>query len=410
MSAVSERVDSQEIPNRSTKKLWELDDRVHCSLIGTCLSLAELRRICRKAKISFKTPVSDYGLHTYIVNGAAEKSHLTQLMQKHLDFKFRLAIQRFSRVSQVEDLVSLWRNSVDGGEIAGAYWALATHRRTPEKLMWSAFGEVHMLSHLSGASLRVDAQQLVKLGERVPELERELENTRATAFRKQHLLRETIESLQKELAESQQAVRGLKCDLDDIRGQTTRGVGVHLEEQTTDYANRYAKLSARVRASEEQIEKWKDKALRRDDRCQGLELENAELKSERDALEKIIEQVLMSGCGDCSVGEQSVNGADLQGRCILYVGGRTGQNVHFRALVERSNGQFMYHDGGREDSRSQLGSVLSKADIVVCPLDCVSHAAVGKVKRHCERYMKQLVLLPRASLSAFARGLNELPA
>jgi hypothetical protein len=36
----------------------------------------------------------------------------------------------------------------------------------------------------------------------------------------------------------------------------------------------------------------------------------------------------------------------------------------------------------------------------------VSHDAMQRVKRFCERNTKQLVFLPRASLAAFNRGLN----
>ena len=74
--------------------------------------------------------------------------------------------------------------------------------------------------------------------------------------------------------------------------------------------------------------------------------------------------------------------------------------------ARRRNGRFIYHDGGREDARAQLWDVVQQADAVLCPLDCVSHDAVHRIKRFCERNTKPLVLLPRASLAAFNRGLN----
>ncbi|MGK0271416.1 MAG: hypothetical protein ACI88H_002075, partial [Cocleimonas sp.] len=99
---------------------------------------------------------------------------------------------------------------------------------------------------------------------------------------------------------------------------------------------------------------------------------------------------------------------DLCGRCVLYIGGRNSQYVHFRQLVEQQNGAFMHHDGGREDGHQKLASIVSKADVVVCPLDCVSHTAMNAVKRHCQNNTKQLVFIPHASLSAFSKGLIEV--
>ena len=110
--------------------------------------------------------------------------------------------------------------------------------------------------------------------------------------------------------------------------------------------------------------------------------------------------------GDDADATVDVTNSDLVGRCVLYVGGRQSLCAHFRELVERRNGRFIYHDGGREDARAQLWDVVRQADAVLCPLDCVSHDAVHRIKRFCERNTKPLVLLPRASLAAFNRGLN----
>ena len=124
-------------------------------------------------------------------------------------------------------------------------------------------------------------------------------------------------------------------------------------------------------------------------------------------LETTLERLLSPRSGNVDDADATVcTGPDLVGRCVLYVGGRQSLCAHFRELVERRNGHFIYHDGGREDARAQLWDVVQQADAVLCPLDCVSHDAVHRIKRFCERNTKPLVLLPRASLAAFNRGLN----
>ena len=97
---------------------------------------------------------------------------------------------------------------------------------------------------------------------------------------------------------------------------------------------------------------------------------------------------------------------DLGGRRIVYLGGRAGLIGHFRALIRRSNGELIHHDGGVDDSAGRLGSILGQADAVLCPVDCVSHGACLRAKRFCKRTAKPFVPLRSAGLSSFVGGLR----
>ena len=50
-------------PRLIRKKIWELDAHLHCSVIGTCLSLKELRKLCSKAGITFASNITTHELH-----------------------------------------------------------------------------------------------------------------------------------------------------------------------------------------------------------------------------------------------------------------------------------------------------------------------------------------------------------
>ena len=41
-------------------KIWDLADALHCSIIGTCLSTAELRHVVEKLKINGAAAASDH--------------------------------------------------------------------------------------------------------------------------------------------------------------------------------------------------------------------------------------------------------------------------------------------------------------------------------------------------------------
>jgi len=138
-----------------------------------------------------------------------------------------------------------------------------------------------------------------------------------------------------------------------------------------------------------------------------LENELLALTAERGALENALENALSIKHVACKKSGVCQKKFDLAGRCILYVGGRNRLCAHFRTLVEQQNGRFIHHDGGREESPQRLDALLSQVDAVLCPIDCVSHDAVSRIKRDCKRNGKHFMLLSQSSLSAFAKGVHE---
>jgi len=145
-------------------------------------------------------------------------------------------------------------------------------------------------------------------------------------------------------------------------------------------------------------------------RTKFLEQEAAENSKEQQSTEAALQKLLTPISNDvykenC---QQSCPINNLEGRNILFVGGRANQCPYFKALVEQNNGSFTYHDGGREDSRLKLNGALAQADAILCPTDCVSHDAYKRVKRHCSKQAKQLIMISHSSLSSFTQGLHEI--
>lgn len=307
------------------KKVWQLDSPFHCSVIGTCLSSEELRRLCRKLRIRVQADLTDYELHRSFVGIAGKKTYAFRCLHRYLDQKYRVAIHRFAKAQISEKDNTIRRLNDRLRQTEGAARALASAR---ERL----------------AALKNDP---------LP--------------------------------------KRLRRQVEDLEGKLT-------SEQ------------ARAARAEANAESWKKMALQNGDRHLQLEGRLAALHAERDAVEATLAKLLAPDCSSCATQEGCLSDINLCGRCILYVGGRSRQCAQFRALVERQNGQFIHHDGGLHDGRLRLGSILPQADAVLCPLDCVSHDAANRVKQFCKRHGKRLVLLPRSSLAACTRGLNELVA
>src|SRR5215469_8331594 len=167
-------------PPRRTK-LWEFNTNLHCSIIGTCLSTAELRQLLKKLGLA-PPDSSDHDLHGTAVTLAARHDKAAKLLNKALDERHRIAIHQFTKVHTEEEVRSLWCDSVKRGEIPGAYWATLTHPATTRTVICDAFGEVHMLSHLVGAANRADVRRLRQLEEENAELRTWLDRQQA-AFR-----------------------------------------------------------------------------------------------------------------------------------------------------------------------------------------------------------------------------------
>ena len=98
----------------------------------------------------------------------------------------------------------------------------------------------------------------------------------------------------------------------------------------------------------------------------------------------------------------------LEGRCILYVGGRCQLLPHLRARAASWKASLLHHDGGQEESLQSLGRLVERADFVLCPIDCVSHQACLKVKALCRRRAKPFVPLRSSSATCFARAITAL--
>jgi hypothetical protein len=76
--------------------------------------------------------------------------------------------------------------------------------------------------------------------------------------------------------------------------------------------------------------------------------------------------------------------------------------------VERAGGAFLHHDGGIEHSMTLMPGLVSRADIAVFPIDCISHDAMGMVKRQCRLAEKPFIPLRTSSLACLLGGLAAL--
>ena len=152
-------------------KLWEATDQIHCSVLGTCTSIDDLRRIARKVGIAIKPDASDHQIHGHFVLESTRDTVFTRAYHRFLDNRHEGAIRRVARTKGPVALWALWLNMREHGQIAGAYWAFMTHGHVPADMRSAIFGDVHMLSHLAGAGYRRRTIEAVALKDQLQEAE-----------------------------------------------------------------------------------------------------------------------------------------------------------------------------------------------------------------------------------------------
>ena len=390
--------------------LWEIRDGYHCSICGTCLSFAELGRIAAKAGIQFESDESEHGIHGHFVQLAAKPGRVAKLVQKNLDRKYRNAVERFRCAKSEAQVGDLWSRALGEGDVPGPYWALMTHPRSTPALMVRAFGEVHMLSHLAGATNRADIRRLralegerQELSERLAAVMRRLSESEAGHRR----LAEDHQAEKRELTSRLQAARAAEMRLEQIEGRLRE---FEDGEMVRTLRTRNAALESELGEARRRLRSETQRRSTLEHELSALQAAHQEMSStvralntECGALESMLESGIANASDSAAASRRAV---DLCGRRVAYVGGRTGIVGHFRALVERLNGHFIHHDGGIEDHEGQLGRILGQADVVLCPVDCVSHRACLRAKRFCKRTATPFVPLRSAGLSSFVTGLR----
>lgn len=373
-------------------RLAELDANLHCSIIGTCLTTGELRKLVpRYATHLDRKSATDLDIHHTAVELSTAGEGAAKELHKALDARHELAIKRFRQAADDDELAALWSDALAHGDVPGAYWALLTHPRCSYELRRQAFGDVHMLSHLVGASNRADLRRLTALEEECVRLR---EQTTGQQIRLQDLgaqhrqAQATIDQQATELAQ-------LRAQLASLCDDSTRAINDEAVQLRAALASTEEQLSLQIvrgAAAETQHEAASAarEAARRD--AEQLRSDVQAARTEVLALEHTLAQWL-------EIEEASL--PQLQGLCVLYVGGRVQSNQVLARLVAAAGGELLLHDGGLEDRKGMLATLLPRAHMVVFPVDFISHNAMHVTRQLAARAGIPCHPLRTASVASF---------
>ena len=384
--------------SRGRRKLWQLPPIYHCSLLGVCFGLDEMRRMASRLGLCTSARSSDYEIHHQLVHLAGTTGRESRRLDRYLEEKFARALRTFREHRDEVALRKGWEHALEADDdLGGSYFALLTHPALDKTLAQEALGHVHMLSHVAASVLRRVRSELERTRTRVDEHEAALERERRARLRQtERLLR-----LRKRIRA--RVFVGASSDKEDLEP-----VAPSVSQIESAAAARIADLRevrSRLEKSEHERRAWRRLYRRARRRIEVLESEATRAPPVSDIGEALM---AMPGAeGPEPKGSSARPPCDLQGRVVAYVGGRGRVVPRLRALTERCNGRFIYHDGGLQERSARIDESLAGSDIVVVPLDCVSHDASRRLKRRCRARGKTILWLRTASVSAFESALEQ---
>ncbi|QGZ63801.1 DUF2325 domain-containing protein [Paraburkholderia acidisoli] len=382
--------------SRQRTRLVELDAHLHCSIIGTCLSTHELRKLVPKFTSLDSQRASDLDIHHAAVELAIEGGAGGKALQKALDARYAGAVKRFAGARDGEAVLALWNESLANGDIPPAYWALMTHPATTMEVRQAAFGELHMLSHLVGAANRADLRRLVALEKENAELQTKVERQQARLHEMSRERDDARDALETQMARAA------------AQQQSREAAPAHTQIEALEAA--LAARDARLALHTSRREAAEQRANADAQTLHTLRAQLDEAHALIDALRAEADAMEHATQANDDTAPRALAQDALKDRRIVYVGGRPGSNHALRRWVAAAGGELTVHDGGLEDRKGLLAAALTNADLAVFPVDCIDHDSMNTLKRVCERHQVTYYPLRTASLASFVELMLRLYA
>jgi hypothetical protein len=369
-----------------SKKLaiWNVPSHQLCTLIGYCIDAPYIRKLRKRfptitADIQGET---DYELHAFCVNACLDKNLLSTHLNKYLNRSYQTIVSALRQHKTDEAVEAFWRSTDlnDDRQIAGFCWALLTSQYASPMIKQKLYGEIHMLSHISGQGLRTEQKKLTiencRLLQEQPKQARALLRQQARYENQQ----EITKSLENKIIDLKQRLLVKDEKTSDRSDSQANELFKNYEKTIWSQHLQMVKLQEKLKLQEHQYDELK-----------ASQLNNTKL------------EINTTNSGTKVIPFNS----DLCGKSILYVGGFSRHKDRFKQLIESINGQFLYHDGGMQQSNHLLNMMVKKADAVFCPIDCISHGAVGRIKSLTKTECKDCIFLRSPSLTSFKKEVMQ---
>ncbi len=375
-----EAIETGGLPNavaRAKGRRIRLSEMGHwcCSVIGTCLTHDDLLVVARKWNVNIEADARAFDVHGFFVRKAGEPGDISRAIEKMLDGRYGGLVRRVANTTDDERLVEFWNTAVNDGFVAGAYWAVISHRHVPDELRNRIFGEVHMMSHLLGGTARKIVGAAAELQAKVDQMERRQERWSS------------------QMCHALDARDGKIAKLQDELGRFRTERSQRAPSATTSQEDKLSKLNAK---QERALIAARTRARQLANELEQVKQRLSEMRRSRPSRAQQPSVVSFDpGLGLC-------------GKAVLYLGGRQASVPQITKAAEAARVSLLHHDGGLEQSAHLIDDLISRCDAVICPVDCINHQACLKAKRLCKKMHKPFMPVSSRGTTTFQRALAEL--
>ncbi|MCF8068588.1 MAG: DUF2325 domain-containing protein [Desulfobacterales bacterium] len=375
--------------------VWAVSMDLKCPLTGVCLTTVEQGRILKKTGIDLKN-VTPYHIHNCFMSHLSNENRVSIKANHYLKHKFQSSLDQFSEINE-EELAESWSVSLKSGDIAGILYVIASRKEISRSLIFSIYGELHMLGHANMSD--------VMKARRALEMEKKVNRKMAACLNMEKLRLKEVKrqnkSLKKLLDSTELKLHRLSKQADNSSKDGKWLQSLKKENiQLKNIIDAIEKQNCNLEKQTQRLEREK----------RSLQIEKFELKSSNEIIVKELDGFItqVSSFRECGKRcEESCPEYHLCEKRVLIVGGIIKMKQFYRKLIESKGGVFEYHDGYMKNGNKNLGDSISRSDIILCPVNCNSYGACDRTKKLCKKLNKPVKMLSGSSLNTIFNALSE---
>ena len=386
----------QDFSSPTLLKFWEIDNLFKCPVAGMCLTFSEQKQLLKKSGIPIKK-LSSFEIHETLVASSENENRLSVKVNNLLDRKFGKEAASLLELGQKE-FMAHWAEIFETGDYMHVLWAAAARPGLPKECRIGIFGAIHM-------SMHYNAKQSGKIKQKLFVQEEELNAARRyvkEANRARRTLQKENDCMIRKQTDLATKIACMKIEKTKFEEKLVISESCRLatgfEQENQCLQEELNTLSEKFKEKEEQVA-----SLKKENAWLFTELERQKESNRHFGMEsrKIIKEAFkLNNC------DASCPSFDLCQKRILLVGGITRIKSLYRQLIEDSGGIFEYHDGYMQKGVKKLENSLRRADMVLCPVNCNSHAACSIVKNLGKKYDKPVHMLANSSLNVISQTIR----
>jgi len=395
---VAHDIDKPDTPThcKATLRFWEIPSCFKCPIVGLCLTLAEQKQLLKRSGIHFKSKTS-FQIHEILVASAESENTLSRKIDHYLTRQFAHQCASVLQLPE-EDFLQHWRSSFASGKYTALFWAAATRPDLSPEAKEEIYGTIHIYL-FENALYHVQARRHM---ESIQKKLQEKQDTISVLKRQRSDLKHSNELLSQELRKHELRLLSIlkeKKALHETLKDLQEGQRI-LELETENNA-----LRAELSAGKQQLQSL-EHMYNLLQKQAALPLEDPNHRKRRRLKHRPEADNTICPIGDTTLCNQTCPAFDPCQKRVLIVGGIARMAVRYRQLIEVRGGKFDYHDGRMSGGGKQLENSLKRADVVLCPVNCNSHAACCRVKTLGKKHNKPVHMMANFSLNAVSRMLG----